>query len=84
MIHTPFIERGGSVGEASRFVRAKWGTSEPIYQCGCTRKKRLKIGREKKKTKLISQLIILDLYFEKRGFLGDSKAEKLSPYQIEQ
>ena len=40
--------------------------------------------RKEKKTKLISQLIILDLYFEKRGFLGDSEAERPRPKQIEQ
>ena len=27
-IHIPFIEKGGSVGEASRFVRTIWGMSE--------------------------------------------------------
>ena len=28
-IHIPFIEKGGSVGEASRFVRTIWNMSEP-------------------------------------------------------
>jgi hypothetical protein len=49
LIYIPFIEKGGSVGEASRFVRTKWGTSEPIYQRGWYLKEKIEDRKRKEK-----------------------------------